>query len=761
MKIERKLAVGYAIIVALIGGIAYTYLHEWRQMNRLEREVREIHRLRENVHDAYVHMLDLTMFGESVLEWKDNDTIVYRNKRLAVDSILNGFKRYYAGERIDSVRSLLAEREVQMFSISRLFEEQNSLNEKIAERIPVIAYKSTQEKPKKKGGFLGLFKKKDDSPSTTSVMLYTLNRDVVRKQGEQSRRIAETVDSLAVRNTLLNEQLKSFITELDGRVQEDLHKRETDIEQTRKKNWYVLSGLTVFIILLLTVSYIVIVRDYGRKEHVRRKLEESDHRNRKLLEMRNNIILTISHDIRGPLNTISGSAELAMETRDKKRRNRHLENIASRCRYILQLVNNLLDVYRLGNSKETPHNVPFRLSDALNRIVVPATQLVNDKGLLFEHDFSDTDVVVMGDVDRIEQIVNNLITNAVKFTEAGTVRFTAGYRDGVLNMEVSDTGIGMSEETLERIFIPFERASESADGFGLGLPITQGLVLLLDGTIQVSSEIDKGSVFSVSLPLPLTDEQVEEESALTDTVLNLPQNVLVIDDDPLQLEVTKELLERSGVSCTTCNKAEEVVKEIRGKDYDLLLTDIQMPGTDGFALLELLRKSRIGNSREIPVIAMTARGDREKETLLAAGFNGTLFKPFSSGDLLKCLSVSTANGRAEDGSRFATLLSEVTDKPAILDGLADSCRKDIADLESAGDDTGKLREVLHRMYPIWEMLGMKERLQPFREAANNPDTDAATLRRHTAETVAAIEELINEAVKERRRIADEEKDTDS
>ena len=138
MKIERKIAIGYTIIVALIGGIVYTYLHEWRQMNRLEREVKEIHRLRQSVHEAYVHMLDLTMFGETILEWERADTTLYRAKRLKVDSILCEFKDYYSGERIDSLRVLMAEKEIQLFNISKLFEKQVELGEELAERVPVI-----------------------------------------------------------------------------------------------------------------------------------------------------------------------------------------------------------------------------------------------------------------------------------------------------------------------------------------------------------------------------------------------------------------------------------------------------------------------------------------------------------------------------------------------------------------------------------------------------------------------------------------------
>lgn len=660
MKIQRKLALGYTIIVALIGGIVYTYLHEWRQMNRLEREVKEIHRLRQSVHEAYVHMLDLTMFGETILEWEEADTALYRAKRMEVDSILCEFKNYYSGERIDSLRHLMAEKEIQLFNISQLFDRQMELGEELAERVPVIAYESTQEPPKKKGGFLGLFKKKEKTPpqSTTSTKLYTLNRDVIRKQSEQSRRLSETADSLAQRNLNINLKLKNFITVLDERVTADLQEREEQIIKTRERTKVWLGGITAFIFLALLLSYIVIMRDYGRKERGRRKLEASNRKNAELLEMRNKIILTISHDIRGPLNNILGYTELAMDTREKKKRNLQLKKVLGRSKHILHLVNNLLDVYRLNQAKETMHPVPFRISDLLNRVVDGATQPINDKGLLFEHEFVGTDAVVKGDVDRIEQIINNLIANAIKFTSAGHIGFNVSYMDGTFTMKVSDTGMGMTEEMMKRIYLPFERAAsaENSDGYGLGLPIAHGIVTMLGGTINVESELNKGTTFTVILPLPITDEPVEEESVSFDASLHLPKNVIAIDDDMLQLELVKEMLERNGVSCTICSKVDKLTEEMRKRNYDLLLTDIQMPNTDGFKLLELLRRSRIGNSKEIPIVAMTARSEGEREALLDAGFDGCIFKPFSMNELLKVIA-SVVKGR-EPGSEtdFSVML---------------------------------------------------------------------------------------------------------
>lgn len=767
MKIQRKLALGYTIIVALIGGIVYTYLHEWRQMNRLEREVKEIHRLRQSVHEAYVHMLDLTMFGETILEWEEADTALYRAKRMEVDSILCEFKNYYSGERIDSLRHLMAEKEIQLFNISQLFDRQMELGEELAERVPVIAYESTQEPPKKKGGFLGLFKKKEKTPpqSTTSTKLYTLNRDVIRKQSEQSRRLSETADSLAQRNLNINLKLKNFITVLDERVTADLQEREEQIIKTRERTKVWLGGITAFIFLALLLSYIVIMRDYGRKERGRRKLEASNRKNAELLEMRNKIILTISHDIRGPLNNILGYTELAMDTREKKKRNLQLKKVLGRSKHILHLVNNLLDVYRLNQAKETMHPVPFRISDLLNRVVDGATQPINDKGLLFEHEFVGTDAVVKGDVDRIEQIINNLIANAIKFTSAGHIGFNVSYMDGTFTMKVSDTGMGMTEEMMKRIYLPFERAAsaENSDGYGLGLPIAHGIVTMLGGTINVESELNKGTTFTVILPLPITDEPVEEESVSFDASLHLPKNVIAIDDDMLQLELVKEMLERNGVSCTICSKVDKLTEEMRKRNYDLLLTDIQMPNTDGFKLLELLRRSRIGNSKEIPIVAMTARSEGEREALLDAGFDGCIFKPFSMNELLKVIA-SVVKGR-EPGSEtdFSVMLANVSDKKKILRTMIETCEKDIVDLKIAmtAENRESMRSIAHRMFPMWEMVSMDEILLAYRNVLKDTDCDTQTVLNHTNHIITHIEHLIEDAGNEIERIVDEEKNIDS
>lgn len=767
MKIGKKLAIGYIVIATLITGIVYTYLHEWRQMNRLENEIKQIHELRKNIRAAYAHMLDLTMFGETILEWNDEDPAIYRAKRLELDSILCVFKEYYSGERIDSLRNLMAEKEDLLFNISELAERQMELNEELAERVPAIAYESAKEsKKKKKKGFLEIFRKKEDkTQSVTSAQLHSLNRDVIKKQTEHLGRLSATADNLAYRNLNINMQLKGLIEAMDERITTDLGERERQIIKTREESKIYIAGITLFLFLMLLVSYFVIMRDYTGKERIRKKLEESNRKNAELLEMRKKIILTISHDIRGPLNGIYGSAELAMDTRDKKKRNHKLKNITASCKHILQLVNNLLDVYRLNEAKETARRIPFRISDMLNSTTDGIIQQTDAKGLFFEHEFKDTDVVVKGDPDRIEQIIGNLLSNAIKFTSAGHVRLKASYTDGKLIIEVSDTGIGMSEELLRRIYLPFERATDDSntEGFGLGLTITKGLVNLLDGSINVKSEPGSGTTFTVMLPLPITNDNIDEEDVVFDDSMHFPQNVIVIDDDSFQLEVIKDMLERNRVSCTVCTKVEKLTEELRKRNYDLLLTDIQMPDANGFELLKLLRRSRIGNSRDIPVVAMTARSDSERNTLLEAGFDGCIFKPFSMNELLKYIATVIKRRKLEHKTDFSKILADVTDRRHILESMIRTCEKDMADLRNAmmSNDIESMRSTAHRMFPMWEMLSMESVLSAYRNILKNQGSDIRTITSNTKLIIDHIERLMDDAENEINRTADEEKDTDS
>lgn len=766
LLLQHKILLGYIILIAVISSMAATMLHERGRVHKIEEEITEIREANQTINAAHRHITILATLGESAITWDEEDFQKYQLRRQKVDSLLLFLQGNYAeftpSAPIDTLRLVLENKEKHLFNTMQAFQWQDSL---LQEQEPAIAEqtKNFRTVTRKKKGIAGFFGAKETVQiPVASNSLHSLNEQLISRQ----QQINDYTDSLRIQNRELNRKLGRLIQDLDEQSQEAFLNKEIQVKESYERSTMIVTGLVISAIILLLFSYLIIQRDIRQKEKTRKRLEETVKQNASLLDMRKNIILTISHDIRAPLNVIGGSAELAMDTRDKKQRNNHLNNIRIVCKHITHLLNNLLDVYRLNEAKETRNDVPFNLNDLLERTVSGFTHIVNNKGILFNHQFDNTDVKLLGDIDRIGQIIDNLLTNAVKFTESGTISFNARYDDGRLSLEVKDTGIGMNEIMLSRIFRPFERlASETnTDGFGLGLPITKGLVDLLGGTITVASESGSGSTFCVILPLPTTEELIEDENILSSYTGSLPQDILVIDDDPMLLNIVKEMLERNGVTCTICTTAKDVVKAMRNQNYDLLLSDIQMPGTNGFELLALLRNSNIGNSRTIPVVAMTARGDRDKEAFLNTGFTDCIYKPFSSSELLNLISaIKRQQADEKPGIDFSTMLSEVSDSVKLLRSFIDQSEKDRDELESAmkKSDRMKMRETAHRMQPSWDLLHTGDRLMAYRALLKDGTQDDTVVKEHTRQIMDYISTLIAEAEDEIKRQTNETENTDS
>ena len=569
-------------------------------------------------------------------------------------------------------------------------------------------------------------------------------------QEERNRRINAYADSLSRQNRTLNQKLHVLVTHLDGQAQAAFISREEKITEAGDFSFKLFVLVIVSASSLLFISFLIIRHDIRKEREGRAQLQRINRENEELLGMRKQIILTISHDIRGPLGNISNCVELASETREKKKREGYLENIRHSCRHILNLVNNLMDVYRINETRDTRNEIPFRLGSLLDNISEEYARKAAGQALLFErcHEIVNN-ITVRGDADKLEQILDNLLTNAIKFTPSGTVRFHTGYAEGRLHVEVGDTGIGMDRETLERVFRPFERAAQeiNSEGFGLGLFITKGLVKVLDGNIDVESRPGKGTIFRLTFPLPETTEDPETEEFQVQSAMVLPKRVLVVDDDSILLRITEDMLGRHGVECTTCQSVKEAVLALDRLDYDLVLTDIQMPVTDGFGLLKLLRGSDIGNSRTIPVAVMTARGDGDSGVYARSGFCGCIHKPFSSKGLLAFLS-SVMAGRAAGASPFDySRLMESTDDRRHMFGLVmKESEKDLAELEGAmeGMDREAMRRTVHRMAPVWELLGAGDVLSDYRKILHDKAAGDETVRGHTLRVMEQIRTLMDE-----------------
>ena len=767
VSLQHKILFGYLILVAIIGSMVAIILREREQMREIEVETLGIWELRQSINTVHRHLAVLASWGESVVVWDEADYQKYRERRLRADSLLRSLRQhddFVPAHKIDTLRSMLANKEAHLLHTMRTFRRQDSM---LLKHLPTLHAESFRTVTRKKKGIAGLFGGKETVQVPGSEQsLHLMNEKVANMEEERQQAINTHMDSLQVRNKELNKRLYNLIQELDAQSQSILQEKELHIRTSYNRLSKTMTGLISGAIILLVISYWIIMRDIREKAGTKKRLEEIIEQNTALLNMRKNIILTLSHDIRTPLNIITGNTELAMDTREKKQRNIYLKNIGNVCLHVVQLLNNLLDVYLLNEANERRKDVPFNLHEMLERTATGFSHMANNKGIRFVSDFKNTEVRLYGDAVRIEQIMDNLLANAVKFTESGTISFHVRYHDGKLTLEIEDTGSGMTEETLSRIFRPFERQASvaNADGHGLGLSITQGLVKLLDGNIEVTSSIEQGSTFRVTLPLRQTDEPVESEKPVQPHFERLPHRVLVIDDNNMLRDVVKKMLERNGIACTACSSVKELVKAMRSMDYDLLLSDIQMPGTNGFDLLALLRNSSIGNSRTIPVVAMTARGDNGKKDYLEAGFAACIYKPFFLPDLLNLL--STIKECREDENRkvdFNTMLAEVNDKAELLGSFIEQSGQDTDELASAmnGGNRKRLREIAHRMQPMWELLQMGGILSDYRALLKDSTTDDDILQKHTQQIIECTALLIAEAENEIKRLENETENTDS
>ncbi len=759
-----QIAIGYILIALLVGGIVHTWLGEWRDMERLEGKNQEIDEFRKDINNIHIQLIEFSLLGETILEWDDEDMEHYHDRRMAMDSMLCRFKATYPAERIDSVSYLLEDKERQMRGIVRLLDEQQVLNDKIARQLPVIVQKSVQEQPQKpkRKGFLGIFGKKEESkPTVTTTMLRSFNRNLLAEQQGQSRRLSEYADSLAARNTELNRQLKGLIHQIDRKVQADLQKREAEIAAMRERSFFLIGGLTGFVLLLLIISYIVIHRNANRIKRYKQEttdligqLQQFIEQNEVLIASRKKAVHTITHELRTPLTAIVGYTALMQKNCSSDKNIMYVDNIRQSSERMREMLNTLLDFFRLDNGKEQPNLSPCRISAITHILETEFMPIAMNKGLTLIVE-SHTDAVVLTDKERILQIGNNLLSNAIKFTDNGSVSLTVDYDNGMLKLVVEDTGTGMIEKEQQRVFGAFERLSNAAakDGFGLGLSIVQRIVAMLGGTIRLDSEKGRGSRFTVEIPMLTAGEQPKQSYQGYARRNEAYHEVIAIDNDEVLLLMLKEMYAQEGVHCDTCTDAAELVEMIRRKEYSLLLTDLNMPEINGFELLELLRTSNVGNSKTIPVVVTTASGSCSKEELIERGFAGCLFKPFSISELMEISDKCAINVAHNEKPDFSTLLS-YGNESVMLEKLIAETEKEMQAVRDAEQkkDFQELDTLTHHLRSSWQILRTDQPLRVLYKLLHVEGTpDWETIHRAVSTVLDMGTEIIRQAKEKRRK----------
>ena len=742
VSLRLKIIVGYvSLLIFLIIIVSLVWL-EHQKMEMLNSEELLIKQKREAVNRTFEKLLDFS-FSDDFLLLRDKDKFnEYRMKREIATTALNGLKRYYPSDiqhaQIDTISLLLQEKEALLLGVMNTLSDLLHSDSLFQRRIPSVALQMhtilLPDKPEKTGkrlsGFFGIFKKKEEKsvyayqkektkqPSASQQItreLYSLQKEMSIQYTDYWNKLTTYSDSLQWRNTELNSQINTLIGEFEQVVIKQAEKEIEEITTSREQSFRIILFIAAIAILLIVIFYLFIHQDIRKRQEYRLKLEASDCRNRELLAARRNLILTVSHDLRVPLGTISEYAELLQDEKSPEQSKGYAMNILHASRHVIGLANNLLYYYRLEAEKEQPEKEIFHLGRTIEDAAHSFLSVAEKKGLDLVIKVIDSDILVEGDCGRLVQILNNLISNAVKFTSAGYIQVGAQYRVGKLSFFIRDTGIGIDKESQEQIFTAFERgkAPNAEEGFGLGLAITYKLVTLLEGTIHVQSTPGHGSTFEVCLPMRETNGKTDTIKTPLEGGELSGMRVLVIDDDRIQLEVIQKMYARHGVECDCCLNVSELIAALRRNRYDLMLTDMRMLEMDGYGVLALLRGSNFGQTRTLPVLAVTAQADKKPEYFRKAGFADCLYKPFSQKELVSVTSYI-------DRTNFAAIMEGEDNTRELLDMFIEDTEKEFSEMQDALETANymQLRHIIHKAAPLWGMIRINVPLNELEEMAS-------------------------------------------
>lgn len=819
-----KIVIGYILLVGLLIG-AFTYTMQ--QMNLLTTPTSlrdQLDHRRHITHRIISQLYDAEIIGQTLRTGKLNEYYHYlkamKEVNASIDTLETILTDTLQQARLDTVRTLLQNKQWNMYAVleamrntptdqiyqeqlDSLIAQQDSLLSTPHIRRKVITHHNSYTIHHKKKGF---FKRladvfapgKEDSTQVSNViqeeytdtldevyspidtissMITGIQHKVFQTRQKETEMLNTRISSLRVIGSGLSQRVNQLLENIEHDEQEAARTKLMQEEEIRKEAAETMAKIAIAAFVLVLVFSIVIARDITRNNHYRRELEKAKSYAENLLVAREKLMLTITHDIKAPAGSIIGYIDLLIRLVNDRRQQFYLSNMKSSAQHLLALVTSLLDYHRLEAGKMDLHPVAFNPHELLTDIYNSFLPLAEKKQLQldFKEKLPET-LTLEGDPFRIRQIVENLLSNALKFTAAGGITLQAEYHGNQFVFCVSDTGCGMTASEQERIFKEFTRLSsaQGQEGFGLGLSITRKLVELLLGRIDIESAPGKGSTFKVSMPLPSISPKPapgSKEPAITLPKIHL--RIAIIDDDRIQMHLTEAMLHNAAeevkgfkVETVCCEQPEELIEQLKNRTFDLVFTDIQMPAMNGFELLHHLRNQNFAQAQSIPVIAITARGDMNENDFQQKGFAGMLQKPFNQSELKKVVKnalphltvsdnipdTSPVQKEAHETSphtdqpyNFSPLTAFSEDDPEaakeILRTFAQETQKNMEKLQTAisNKDMEALCATAHKMLPTFLMIEAQKAIPMLKWLEQQRGTQT-----YTPETEQAAEAVIAE-----------------
>ena len=772
----RWMALGITIATIVVGCTIVIGLFEWRDRSRMESRNAELHLWRKSMYDLNMHIAKLSLLGETAVDWDSVAARDYHAISREVSKELQNITNLCTWDDVAKMQELLEEKERLLLSIRSAIHKRNDIHSRFVAEVPKIVEKSKaeskrlaqakHEQPKKKRGFWKrLFGKKDKDADTTIVkprtnettkMLSSLHNDILSKHQKQSLRVSGILDSLRIRNEVINKHLQNVITVVDAKVNNGIAKREQQIRDIESRNPYYYIGMLSSLIPVFAIMFFL-VRKFAQRmsksqndmEELIDELQEANRQNSELLQSRRKTLLTIVHELRSPLSSISSEAAQIIQNEGLLQKEK-VAGIRRSARMMSEMIDGLLTFYRLDSGKETLIKKPVNLKSISETLRLEYADKARVAGLAFEiHD--NAKGVAIADKLKLLRIGRNLLSNAIKYSSSGTVMLRTEYMNATYTLSVSDNGTGMTKEQIANIFKAFHRLGNAAtkDGFGLGLSIVESIVKLMDGTVEVQSEKGQGSIFTVKIPMERADSPQEVTDCYRSIGTASRHRVIAIDDSDAQLEIIHEAFAVAGMSCDTCKNVNELMLKMRETEYDLLITDLKMPEYDGYAVLELLRASNIRNSRSIPVLILTASDNITEEEFISAGFCGCVFKPVSFKELREKVEAYIKSVGIERKMDFSKLM-EYGNKKRLLETIIGETQEELANIKAIAsvESREKMQDIVHHLYSSWGIIRAD---QPLRELSRLLKMESSTdeeINEAVGEVIRQAETIINEATKQ-------------
>lgn len=386
------------------------------------------------------------------------------------------------------------------------------------------------------------------------------------------------------------------------------------------------------------------IQDITERKWYEEELIKARHVAEESMKIKEKFLANMSHEIRTPMNAIIGFTRLLLEDDLSAKQNEYINAIRFSGENLLVIINDILDFSKMQSGKMIIEEVSFSIIDLLNRIVKIFEAKSKEKGLDFLFESTIPTPFLIGDPVRLNQVLNNLIDNAIKFTDKGFVKLSVNQLTGdeenlTIELKVEDTGIGIPKNKVGSVFESFTQASSDTTrkygGTGLGLTIVKSIVEMQNGTIAAQSVLGKGSVFSIVLPYKVSAEVKGKENVSEETFVDLHDvRVLLMEDNHLNQLLTKTVLTKAGCKIDIAKNGLVGIEMLKEFEYDIILMDIQMPEMDGYETTLYIRNKIAGCLSEIPIIALTADAlSTESAKCAEVGMNDYISKPFKREDL--------------------------------------------------------------------------------------------------------------------------------